>query len=109
MVPVRGVENVLARRLLRLDHADDVLRFERADRVAEAGRGGEAQWYRLEPLGLGRRRQLRKVLTGGAENLFGDRLLDPAIDQRLARPPVVPTGVDLWSGPAALDHVPAVG
>ena len=86
VIPVRGVDDVLVleRGVAAFELGHDVLRVDRAQRVADRHRRGDAERHRLERRASPPALQRVEVLAGHREELLRLVERDPAFDGRAA-------------------------
>ena len=109
MVPVRCVDNIFILALCPWQHPDDILRGIGADVVAERCPSLEAQRHRREIRFFRSSHQGIEILPCSFDDLPGRAFLDPAIHNGHRRSIRAALGIGLRAGPAAFNHVPAVG
>ncbi len=105
---MRGVNDIFFRRFGAGKDADHVLRGKLANVVLEAGRGGHAEFNRLEALLLGSGAQLVEILPCGGKDFAGDVVLHPSVHHRARRRVLAIFGVGLRARPRAFDNAPAI-
>ena len=104
VIPVRGVDDHLVGLVVAGDHRQHVLRFEVADLVPQADRGGRAERHGLESRLRRCRGKRVEILAGGGEQARGGGMGEPAGHRQARRGVDAGRQAQLRAAVAVLQH-----